>query len=46
MHRNSRLLVILLVVGLGALQSLVFEGVGPDESDMYQLKFEKLEWRT
>jgi CubicO group peptidase (beta-lactamase class C family) len=35
------------VVGLGALQSLVFKGVGPDESDIYLLKFEKgsLEWR-
>ena len=36
------------VVGLGALQSVIFKGVGADESDIYQLKFEKgsLEWHT
>ena len=35
------------IVGLGALQSVTFKGVGADESDIYQLKFEKgsLEWR-
>jgi hypothetical protein len=35
------------VVGLGALQSVTFKGVGADESDIYLLKFEKgsLEWR-
>ena len=35
------------LVGLGALQSVTFKGVGTDESDIYQLKFEKgsLEWR-
>jgi CubicO group peptidase (beta-lactamase class C family) len=34
------------IVGLGALQSVTFKGVGADESDTYQLKFEKgsLEW--
>ena len=35
------------VVALGALQSISFKGVGRDEADIYQLKFEKgsLEWR-
>lgn len=35
------------IVGLGALQSVTFKGVGADESDIYQLKFEKgsLEWQ-
>ena len=35
-----------LIVSLGALQSIAFKGVGADESDAYQIKFEKgsLEW--
>lgn len=35
------------VVRLGAVQSITFKGVGADESDIYQIKFENgsLEWR-
>jgi CubicO group peptidase (beta-lactamase class C family) len=36
-----------MIVGLGALQSVDFKGVGPGGNDIYQVKFDKgaLEWR-
>jgi CubicO group peptidase (beta-lactamase class C family) len=36
-----------MIVGMGALQSVNFKGVGPGGADIYQVKFEKgtLEWR-
>ena len=30
-----------MIVGMGALQSVIFKGVGPGGADIYQLKFEK-----
>lgn len=30
-----------MIIGLGALQSVTFKGVGPGGADIYQLKFEK-----
>ena len=36
-----------MITGLGALQSVIFKGVGPGGADIYQVKFEKgsLEYR-
>jgi serine-type D-Ala-D-Ala carboxypeptidase/endopeptidase len=36
-----------MIAGLGALQSVVFKGVGPGGADIYNVKFEQgsLEWR-
>jgi hypothetical protein len=30
-----------MITGLGALQSVIFKGVGPGGADIYQVKFEK-----
>ena len=30
-----------VIVGMGALQSIAFKGVGPGGADIYQVKFEK-----
>jgi hypothetical protein len=45
--RDNASLVEGLIAGMGALQSLMFKGVGPGGADIYEIKFDNgvLDWR-